>query len=600
MKKLKWCSILFFLVLVAFTANAQDKIYSLSLKQHEIETTIRKSLKPFLSSEDYVVKVKLVGVQVSGVTGIMRNRAQAGTDKSLPGFEIEKNTFEPKISDLIGNLHWQIKKMTVDLIMHKQISPSVDRFIRKTVPIVSELEVIRGDKFNFIPILPQSIDQGFDDESGLVGGAKTKLYYGASLKEWIFYGIIALLILLALILIWRLSKARITMAALEEVIEDEQNFRHDPEGDSVLEHKQMVEERSKKQEKLLQDSLYRDENEKIFEELITQLLGRKDWAEQLFDDYCLDKQGVEKISQFIAILGSNIARKLFFDVLGEEKYLEIEKMSDGISLEPSAENSLLKEIRKVIYTKRLVLPEQIHTDPFAFLHDLSNGQIKFMIKEESVKIKSIVLSQLDGKNTAEILTRLPKEERGKIVVQLGNIEDLPLELVEKVAYNMAEKSSTIPDDNTVGFDGIDRLIDVISESNSVVRNDIINNLRTSDRNLSKKVESRLFLFESIPVVPNGILISVVRKLPSEDVIAAIVGSSKILQEKVIMCFPEKVRRTMVSSLKAQKISEETIKKKQKRIVKEIQKLAEDGAVDLRKIQLAWEKARSKKSTAKTA
>jgi len=598
MKILKWG--LFFLILmtVIFPANAQDKIYSLSLKQHEIESAIKKSLKPFLTSKDYVVKVKLKGIQVSETTRVKAGGAALGSDKSLPGFEIEKSTFEPKISNLIGDLHWQIKKMTVDLIIHKQIPPSVDRFIRKTVPIVSELEITRGDKFNFVPILPQSI--AMDDNSVEIGEVKPKLYYGSTIKEWIFYGVIGFLIIFTLILFWRLSKARVTMAALEEVIDDEQNFRQDREGDPVMEQKQESEERLKKQEKLLQDSLYRDENEKIFEEIITQLLGRKDWAEQLVVEYSLDKQGVEKISQLIAILGANTARKLFYEVLGEEKYLEIEKMSDGICLDPAAENTLLKEIRKVIYTKRLILPEPTHVDPFTFLKDLSNGQLKFLIKEEPIKIKAIVLSQLSGKNIAEILTRFPKEERGKIAVQLGNIEDLPLELVEKVAYSMAEKANSIPDDNTVGFDGVDRLIDVISESSSLVRNDIINNLRTSDRNLSKKVESRLFLFESIPVVPNGVLIAVVRKLPSEDVIAAIVGSSKVLQEKVIMCFPEKVRRTMVSSLKAQKISEETIKTKQKLIVKEIQKMAEDETVDLRKIQLTWEKARSKKASAKTA
>ena len=111
------------------------------------------------------------------------------------------------------------------------------------------------------------------------------------------------------------------------------------------------------------------------------------------------------------------------------------------------------------------------------------------------------------------------------------------------------------------------------------------------------MESRFFLFDSIPVVPEEILTAVVRRLPPEEVITAIGGASKQLQEKVILCFPQKIRRALVGALKAQKPDVETIKDKRRKFVLEMQKMGEEKRVDLRKVHAAWEKISSKRSSA---
>ena len=75
----------------------------------------------------------------------------------------------------------------------------------------------------------------------------------------------------------------------------------------------------------------------------------------------------------------------------------------------------------------------------------------------------------------------------------------------------------------------------------------------------------------------------------------------IVREKVILCFPEKIRRTLISSLKAQKPTIKEAKAKQKQIVVEMQNMAKNDRVDLRKIQEAWnKKGGAKKAPVKKA
>ncbi len=596
---------LILLILLSLTVStsvvAQDKIYSLTLKQHEIEEAIRKSLDPFLNKKDYVVKVKLTGRKKIDAIRQQETEFEQQVGEALPGFELESETGVKKITDVVGNTYWQITRMRIDLIMHKEISPSVDTFIRETVPVVSELNPSRGDLFNFVPILPQSIDEAKADVLELVGKAEKK-YYGLTRQEWLYVLIAAAFVIVVLFLIWRLARMRSNLLALEEAIEEGKLFEHEMEPElAVEEAKKEKEQRLAQQEELIRDSILVEKSEKMQQDIITHLLGRKDWAEQLYGEFAEDRGGVEKMAQFVSVLGPATSRRLFADIMGEEDYLEMEGMALETKVNAKKENELLSEIQKILYAKKLTSPERMESDPFTFLHELTTGQVAFLIKDEPVKIKSIVLSQLNSVASAQILSKLSKDERAKVITQLGNMDNLPLELAEKVAYNLADKAKGIPGDKTVGFDGVDMVVEAISESDANVRKDMINSLRVSDRKLSEKVESRFFLFDSIPVVPNDVLIQVVRTLPPEDVITSIVGTTKQLQEKVIMCFPEKNRRTLVSSLKSQTPTVEMIKAKQKLIIRSMQKLAADNKIDLRRIQAAWEQVSAKKpSTKKSA
>ncbi len=582
--------------------HAQDKIYSLDLKEHEYELAIQKALNPYLDSSDYVVKVRLIGQrQDERVTPKDQSVRIKSSGEELPGFEFETPIAETRITDVIGNQYWTIQQMKIDLVVHKELSESVAKYIDKTVRIITGLDESRGDVFIFDPIVPQSIEEEKAAKEVGKDGVVEKEYYGLTRREWIYAALGVLFLLIVLFLIWKLTRMRQNLNALEEAIEEGHIFDKEPETQAAIDEMEKErEERLAQQEELLKQSILKDKNEKTLQDIITKLLGRKDWCRQLYEEFSDSKQNVDKFARFIAVLGPSPARNLFSGVMGDDNYLELEKIAEEVKKDPDADNQILTEIQKILFTKTLTSPEESDFDPFSFLKELTTGQVGFLIKDEPVKIKAIVLTQLSSDASASILEKIPKEQRGKVIQQLGNMSELPLELAEKVAYNLADKAKDIPGDSTIGFDGVDMVVDLISESGANTRKDMINSLRVSDRNLSEKVESRFFLFDSIPVVPREVLTEVVRKLPPEDVIIAVVGCSKQLQEKVIMCFPEKNRRTLVASLKSQRPTVEVIHEKQKLIIRAMQNMARENKVDLRKIQAAWEKATARKPRAKSA
>jgi hypothetical protein len=119
--------------------EAQERVKSVSIRQFEIEESIRNGLKYYLEPKDYVLRVKLFGEE----------RAISVANETLPGFG---QLNEP--SSTSGAKYWEIKRMRVDLVMHKEVSPSVSTYIGEIVPILSGIDYKRGDELVFVPILP--------------------------------------------------------------------------------------------------------------------------------------------------------------------------------------------------------------------------------------------------------------------------------------------------------------------------------------------------------------------------------------------------------------------------------------------------------------
>ena len=340
------------------------------------------------------------------------------------------------------------------------------------------------------------------------------------------------------------------------------------------------------------DALIIADNERLIQDIVKQLIGRDDWKQELVHEMSRDKQSMDMLTQLIATLGMSTSRKLFAGTIPQKTYLDLEKFAEEANPSPEDENAVLKDIQKFLLTKQLTDPEQNKTNPFEFMDQLTTSQIGFLVKDEPAKIKAFVFGRMDSEEAAELLRELPKDERTKVALELGKLHELPLELVEKIGYNLAEKARHVPDEGAVGVDGIKFIADVLGDLDNTTRQELINGLRTSDIKLSESIESHCFIFDSIPDVPKDILLEVVRKLQPDDVITAISGSTSKIKEAAIMCFPEKSRAALVSSLKTKSPNSDEIRTARKLFIEAMRELADAGRLDLQEVNIKFAQSSS--------
>ena len=614
-------SIILFFLNPALTLEAQERVKSLSVRQFEIEEAIRNGLKYYLDTKDYVLRVKLFGEERS--IGSIANEA-------LPGFG--------QLNDPVGSgaKYWEITRMRVDLVMHKEVSPSVNTYIGEIVPILSGLDFERGDELIFVPILPSDPfpeqvgdpssaglpdpmakalpeDDPKDIEVALQSGEPSEEQDGESLDEEPFWlrmsdiekilaGMLLFLILLFFWVLWKLRKFKAISTeqegfpALMPPQSETPQLPSSPNQGFVS----IADTNAKLlngHENQLNDAVLIADNERLIQEIIKQMIGRDDWKQELVQEMSRDKQSMDMLTQLIASLGMSTSRKLFSGTIPQNTYLDLEKLAEEASSSPEEENEMLKDIQKFFLTKQLTDPEKNKSNPFSFMDQLSTSQIGFLVKDEPAKIKAFIFGRLESDEAAELLRDLSKDERTKVALELGKLHELPLELVEKIGYNLAEKARHVPDDGTVGVDGIKFIADVLGDLDNTTRQELINGLRTSDIKLSENIESHCFIFESIPVVPKDILLEVVRKLQPDDVITAISGTTSKIKEAAIMCFPEKSRPALVSSLKTKSPDSDEIRAARKLFVQSMRDMSDAGRLNLQEVNTKFTQESSQTESA---
>ena len=583
------------LILCSTIVSASERVKSMNIRQFEIEESIRNGLKYYLEPSDYVLRVKLFGDE----------RAASVANEALPGFgQLGLDQFGK------GEKFWEISRMRVDLVMHKEVSPSVNSYIGEIVPILSGLDYERGDEFVFVPIIPnlpeiqpdlekpngadpEAIEEPQTAEKALAKiespeeqQEEKPFWQTLGTFEWILGGILLLLLLLLIWTLFSISRLRAREVETQNQIRDLKETPTLPVR-MAREEKAVQDKMQQDRQDRVQTALVRDENERVLQEIVKNLVGRPDWSRELIQEMTRDKQSMDQLATLIAVMGPEASRSLFRNQMTEQAYMDLEQLAKEAGPNSDDTAEVLKNIRMFLLTKQFLSPEQSFVDPFGFMKSLSSSQISFLLKNEPARIKAIVMARLDTEKAATILQTLSRDERTQVAVELGRMHEMPMELVEKVGFNLAEKARNVPDENSIAVNGVRFVADVLSDSDPVTRQELINGLRVSDQKLSEDVESSCFIFESIPVVPNDILKEVVRQLPPDDVITAISGATKEIKEAVILCFPEQSRKALISSLKSKTPEKEEVRTARRKFVDSMREMADAERVNLRDVNSAF-------------
>ena len=215
--------------------------------------------------------------------------------------------------------------MRVDLVMHKEVSPSVNTYIGEIVPILSGLDYERGDELNFSSIPPSDPfpeqfgdpssadlpdpmakalpeDDPKDEEVALQSGEPSEEQDGESLDEESFWlrmsdiekilaGMLLFLILLFFWVLWKLRKFKAISTeqegfpALMPPQSETPQLPSSPNQGfvSIDDTNAKLLNGHEDHENQLKDAVLIADNERLIQEIIKQMIGRDDWKQELVD-----------------------------------------------------------------------------------------------------------------------------------------------------------------------------------------------------------------------------------------------------------------------------------------------------------------------------
>lgn len=261
----------------------------------------------------------------------------------------------------------------------------------------------------------------------------------------------------------------------------------------------------------------------------------------MINDYHM-LSGLQKVAILFSVIGESLALSL---VKGLSK-TEIRKI-----------RSTLQEIGPVsfIVKKRVMeefyfgfLSEQFQDEskeegpiqPFEFLTELQDEQLLALLSKEDPPVIAMVLAQLEPEKRMLILDRVDPTEKGQILIELGSLEDIPLEGIIEVAARLREKSTYLPRTTNFSRGGGKEIAQIIGGMDSAEEERYLQTLQNEDPDLYEDVKKyHLTFIDIIEQFPDSTLRDIMNTVDLSDVSMAMKGVDQEIVDRIIGNLPQK-------------------------------------------------------------
>jgi flagellar motor switch protein FliG len=217
--------------------------------------------------------------------------------------------------------------------------------------------------------------------------------------------------------------------------------------------------------------------------------------------------------------------------------------------------------------------------PFEFLAEMTDEQLIALLANEDVPVIAVALAQLDADKRMAILERMKPDEKGKVLIELGSLQDIPLEAIVEVAGKLKEKASYLPKPVEFSRGGAKEIADLIGEMDADEGEKYMQTLQNENPELYKDVKMLVLTFEDIlDKFPDGILRDLCNSVELDALAMAMKGTDQEIVDRVVGNLPQK-KQAMYEPVEGPKPKRE-VDDARKIIVSKAKEMEKEGAFNL--------------------
>ena len=260
----------------------------------------------------------------------------------------------------------------------------------------------------------------------------------------------------------------------------------------------------------------------------------------MINDYNM-LSGLHKVAILFSVVGEGLAISL---VKGLSK-TEIRKIRSTIREMKEVSFSVKKRVMEEFYFG--FLSEQFQSDkeggpiqPFEFLNELTDEQLVALLDKEDAPVVAMMLAQLSPEKKMLVLDKVDPREKGRILIELGSLDEIPLEGVVEVAKRLQEKSAFLPRTGDFSRGGGKDIADLIGSMSTADEEKYLQAIANEDPELMKEVKKFHLTFNDIlEKFPDNIMRDLMNTVDLTDVALALKGVDQEKVDSIIGNLPQK-------------------------------------------------------------
>ena len=291
--------------------------------------------------------------------------------------------------------------------------------------------------------------------------------------------------------------------------------------------------------------------------------------------------GLQKVAILFSVLGESLALNLVKD-LDKTEIRKIRAAMRGVEqVAFTVKKQVMEEFYFAFVSEKF--QENDESDepkkPFAFLEDLTDEQVIAMLTTETPRVIAISIAQLPSEKRMKVLSRIDEEEKGRVLLNSGNLNDVPLEAVVQIANRLQKKATQMP--KTVPFSrgGGKDLADILGSMKPEEEEMFMTNLEQENPEMAEEVKRYRITFDTIfEILPDNLLRDLMNAVDLDAVAMALKGMDQTISDRVVGILPKK-KQAMYEPVKGA-VPKREVDNARKSIVQSAKQMESDGAFKL--------------------
>ena len=291
--------------------------------------------------------------------------------------------------------------------------------------------------------------------------------------------------------------------------------------------------------------------------------------------------GLQKVAILFSVLGESLALNLVKD-LDKTEIRKIRAAKRGVEqVAFTVKKQVMEEFYFAFVSEKF--QENDESDepkkPFAFLEDLTDEQVIAMLTTETPRVIAISIAQLPSEKRMKVLSRIDEEEKGRVLLNIGNLNDVPLEAVVQIANRLQKKAKQLP--KTVAFSrgGGKDLADILGSMNPEEEEMFMTNLEQENPEMAEEVKRYRITFDTIfEIFPDNLLRDLMNAVDLDAVAMALKGMDQTVSDRVVGVLPKK-KQAMYEPVEGA-VPKREVDNARKSIVQSAKQMESDGAFKL--------------------
>tara|TARA_Y100000590_G_scaffold418640_1_gene519624 strand:+ start:109 stop:1035 length:927 start_codon:yes stop_codon:yes gene_type:complete len=215
--------------------------------------------------------------------------------------------------------------------------------------------------------------------------------------------------------------------------------------------------------------------------------------------------GLDKAAILFQVLGESLALSMFQGI-SEADTLRIRVRSRELRNIPRMlKESVLEEYYFKMMSTKYHNFDKNENKLFSFLIELNDEQVFYLINTEPPKVIALTLDQLDQERKMKIMNRFTPDLKHSIIMELGKLNEIPLEGVVSVAKELKNKISFLPSPKEFSRGGPKSIASILNQMSIEDAEQYLDQLAADDPELYTEVKKHFLSFEDLLDMPDHIM-----------------------------------------------------------------------------------------------